>query len=278
MKARLQPGFTLIEMVTVIAVFAILTALVLANFNRGKQSEILRNAALTLVSDIRQTQNMSNVGTSIGICNEYDGNTDPASFVGSWGDCAIGAPCTKGGIVPAGHYFSCEATVPPGGFGIYLENGNATQYRIFADFSNENRFGATGIPAFYEGFLSTDSVIRTITLPDNVAIHGTQVVGQFTQNAGIVLPGVTTACINPAAPLTFTPPTEDLSFAWMQPEGKLFGIVHDQYPLTSGICPDYIFRILLQHTDTNSCRMITVNGTSGLVDEESNAACAFPPV
>lgn len=278
MKKRYQPGFTLIEMITVIAVFAILTALVLANFNRGKQSEILRNAALTLVSDIRQTQNMSNVGTSIGICNEYDGNPDPDTFIGSWGDCTVGAPCTKGGIIEAGHYFSCESTVPPGGFGIFIDSVDTTMYRIFGDFSNEIRFGSTGIPAFYEGPLNTDSLIRIVSLPEKVQIHGVQVAGQFSQNAGLVLPGVTTACINPATPLTLMPVSQKLSFAWMQPEGKLYGIMHNQYPVTSGICPDYIFRILLRHTDTNSCRMITVNGTSGLVDEESNAACAFPPV
>ncbi|PIS41238.1 MAG: type II secretion system protein GspG, partial [Candidatus Kerfeldbacteria bacterium CG08_land_8_20_14_0_20_42_7] len=54
---KVRRGFTLIEVVTVIGIFTLLSALVISNLQRGKQTQVLRETSQRLVDDVRQMQN-----------------------------------------------------------------------------------------------------------------------------------------------------------------------------------------------------------------------------
>jgi len=54
-----QKGFTLFEMLVVIAIIAIISILVLANYRQGQKTYALEQSAQKLVSDIRQVQGMA---------------------------------------------------------------------------------------------------------------------------------------------------------------------------------------------------------------------------
>jgi prepilin-type N-terminal cleavage/methylation domain-containing protein len=63
--SRKQAGFTLIEMLVVIFIIAILSALLFANYKTGQKKYTLIQASQQAVSNIRKAQNMAISGTDI---------------------------------------------------------------------------------------------------------------------------------------------------------------------------------------------------------------------
>jgi len=60
-----QKGFTLIELIVVMAIIVILTTLVLANYRDGQKRYALSQSAQQLASDLRRIQNMAMNGVGI---------------------------------------------------------------------------------------------------------------------------------------------------------------------------------------------------------------------
>lgn len=58
-KMRQKTGFTLIELIVVMAVMAILSAIFLASYRGGQKEYTLLGAVQLLVSDLRRTQNLA---------------------------------------------------------------------------------------------------------------------------------------------------------------------------------------------------------------------------
>lgn len=66
-----QAGFTLIEMLVVIFIIGILSALLFANYRTGEKRYILTQASHEVVSNIRKAQNMAISGTDIPGTSHY---------------------------------------------------------------------------------------------------------------------------------------------------------------------------------------------------------------
>ncbi len=89
-----ETGYSLVELLTVIAVIGIMTAIAASSYSESKRSAALEKAARELVSDLRRAQNMA-MNTAV-----FD----------------------NGGTL----------VVPAGGYGIHLAPSSAT-YTLFAD-------------------------------------------------------------------------------------------------------------------------------------------------
>lgn len=110
-------GFTLIELIIAMGIFALLLGLSLANFRRGQKMDDLKQATEEMVSNIRQVQNLGMSGKIIKVCEGGDNAGDL---------CDDNSQCNNG---------ECKPTVPEGGYGIYLtsEIGSSTNYKLYAD-------------------------------------------------------------------------------------------------------------------------------------------------
>ncbi|MFH1171723.1 MAG: type II secretion system protein [bacterium] len=91
-----QPrGYTLPELLVSIAVFGILTTMLIANFHRGSLADDLRVSSQTFAENLRTVQNLAMIGRSV----------------------LVGA----------------NTKVPPGGFGVSLPWISSKTYTLFAD-------------------------------------------------------------------------------------------------------------------------------------------------
>lgn len=269
-------GFTLIEVVTVMGIFALLAGIVISNMQRGKQSQVLREASQALVDNIRLVQNKTAVGTSFNICKRNEGVNET-----TYPDVYQGACSTVGDV--CSDQYTCARVFPLGGYGIFLDHSDFNSYTLFADFGAvEKRNGSYGIPVQYEGINDTDSLVQEVVLPEDVYIAAAWITPQFIQDAGLVYTQAgaelgETTCYNPSVPAEQNVKplgTGDISMAWIPPDVKMYTVVSDQ-PLY-GICPDYTVSILLEHRKAETCRVVIINGASGFIDEKSDASCTIP--
>jgi prepilin-type N-terminal cleavage/methylation domain-containing protein len=65
MDYNCQKGFTLIELITVMAILAIIFVSVLANYQNNKSEQALTQAVQKMVTDLREAQNMAMSGSEI---------------------------------------------------------------------------------------------------------------------------------------------------------------------------------------------------------------------
>ncbi len=280
-------GFTLIELSVVIAIMGILLAFVLANLQKGQRNTQLRMSAQQLVDDIRSAQNMTLVGTTIPVCRYVD-PTD-ANTIKYKEDCSqVGASCTD-------NAYTCTSIVPPGGFGIYFNKDQQDRYTIFGDYGKATRVNSLNNvyksnPVIYS--TEADSVVRIVPLPPNVNIDMIKITSQFDPPTGVT-------CILNGSSKTFYPwdgtngqQNSSVALAWTLPKGQLYAnfmninftnapnvpVTPPNCPCYLGVnnpCPDYLITIQMKQTQTLSCRTITINGASGLVDEVPGTACAL---
>jgi prepilin-type N-terminal cleavage/methylation domain-containing protein len=124
LQAGRRSGFTLIEMLVSMGIFAIITGLVIANFRGGKQGDELRIAAQLIGSEVRRTQTMA-VGAEV----------VPWCVGGS----NAGAVCLSGDSqCPGGE---CIRDVPRG-YGLRLSSSGPDTAKVigFADINGDGVF------------------------------------------------------------------------------------------------------------------------------------------
>ena len=106
-NVTMNKGFTIIELLVVISVIIILTAIVLISYRSGQQQFALQRSANKLAQDIRRTQEMAM----------------------SARECTHPTACPAGGV-------------PLGGYGIYMEKeaSQIRNYKIYADGDNNEKY------------------------------------------------------------------------------------------------------------------------------------------
>jgi prepilin-type N-terminal cleavage/methylation domain-containing protein len=122
MNTKNIAGFTIAELLVVIALVGILAVMVMVNFRSGEHSNNLRQAGTALLQDLRLAQNYTIGGSSLNYCSENE------SFPDDFGlNCEGDAGCS--GVVD-----SCVNGVPLGGYGINI--ASTENYTVFADTNN----------------------------------------------------------------------------------------------------------------------------------------------
>lgn len=131
MKRLQQQGFTIPELLVVLAIIGILTTIVMVNFRRGEHSTDLRRAGTELQQYFRFAQSYSIGGNSIKYCDRASDN--------------FGQPCENLTFCPSG---DCITAVPLGGYGIHITSPE-----------NYTLYGDTTQNSYYEGPSDDYSVI-----------------------------------------------------------------------------------------------------------------------
>jgi hypothetical protein len=272
---------------------------VVINYQRSGRSEQLRDVSLQVVSRIRESQNRTITGSTIPVC--YNQTTNVYSR-----DCAGPTDTCDGD--PG---FSCVTIVPPGGYGIYFysEGGVRNKYMLFADFLHEQRkvsgvvrigedfmsdkpyAGQVYASIYYDGDVSgnTDTVMSIDSLPNGIVVDEIRILKPFAEpsfertgrheiSTTNLIPFDCVA-VNPVIPAdqdnVYT------SLVWSSPRAELRVKPWSPEPPANNLnkyrnnapCLDYVVKILLKQTQNNTCRQITVNGASGLIDEFSAPNC-----
>ncbi len=119
-------GFTVMELLVALGIFAVISSIVMVNFNAGNRSSELRLGADLLASFIRDAEGRT-----------ASGSTACACVTG--GDVSTAQACSTGPVAcPSG----VETPVLPlGGWGLHAEQGGKT-VTVFADYNNDHRMNA----------------------------------------------------------------------------------------------------------------------------------------
>jgi prepilin-type N-terminal cleavage/methylation domain-containing protein len=233
MKRFSQLGFTLAEMLVVIALTGLLTIMVMANFKHGNYSNDLRQASTELLQNIRLAQNYTIGGNSINYCSEGDlahryhvctanTNTDCCSDINS---------CS--GI--------CKNGVPQGGYGIVIYSTD--NYKIFGDTNNDGVFSN---PPQYSEASDYIAVNKDISAKK---IHIKEFeLSSLAPPPSPVVPSTTNFIV-----VRFSPPEGTVHFYNGQSGAEIAATT-----LTISISSDNI---------PNICRHIVINSVSGQVSE-----------
>lgn len=124
-QRRAERGFTLIEMLLSMSIFAIVTAFVTANFRAGRQGDELRLSSQLVATAIRRAQTLAIAGQTVAFCRggTRDLQTCPS---GSSAECGGG---------------TCVVEVPRG-YGIRLSTALADERKVvlFADLDGDRAF------------------------------------------------------------------------------------------------------------------------------------------
>jgi len=288
------------ELSVTIAIFGILAGIVVINYQRSGRSEQLRDVSLQVVSRIREAQNRTITGSTIPVCYNQTSNVYSRSCSGPTDTCDGDAG------------FTCVNVVPPGGYGIYFysEVGVRNKYMQFADFLHEQRKDATGVlrvgedfmsdkpyagqvynSIYYDGIVSgsTDMTVSIDTLPSGIIVDEIRILKPFAEpvveRTGRHESGTNNlypfdcVTVDPVIPedqdnvytsLVWSSPRAELRVKPWSPEPPFnnLNLYRDNAP-----CVDYLVKILLKQTQNNTCRQITINGASGLIDEFSAPNC-----
>ena len=137
-------GFTLLEVLVVIAIFALIMASVLANFRAGEFSSQLALATDNVATEIRKIQSMTLSGTKTYVCMIADVMT---------------AVCEDN---PGACSGDCIEHVPFGGYGLKFDDGG-DQMTLFADINESGSYDPEerirDLPVSVTGRVSVASMI-----------------------------------------------------------------------------------------------------------------------
>lgn len=139
-------GFTIVELLVALGIFAVISSVVMVNFNAGNRNSELRLGADLLASFIRDAEARTAAGETACAC-VVGGDTSTALA------CAPGAVSCGSGVK--------TALIPLGGWGIHVQNAGKDA-TVFADFNNDHRMG-TGEAVRIERLSPSGGVeVRTI--------------------------------------------------------------------------------------------------------------------
>lgn len=143
MRLRPLAGFTLVELLISLSIFAVITGAVLANFRVGTQGDELRISAQIVASAIRRSQTAALGGQLAPLCS--GGIDDKKNCPHGDADCGGGGSCVN---------------VIPRGYGIRFDTEGAAHRRMttFID-GNGNRLFDEGEQLHSESVSSGPSVI-----------------------------------------------------------------------------------------------------------------------
>lgn len=121
-------GFTLVEVLIVMGIFAILSAMVLVRYNRGNEDSLLTRQVAVTIADIRLAQEQSAGGTTVRYCS-----VDTGKVCTNNADCSMGT-CNADSAPPGGMavLFSCPSNYNQQQL-YYAEAGTTTKYYTYAD-------------------------------------------------------------------------------------------------------------------------------------------------
>lgn len=125
MHSREQCGFTLVEMLVSISIFAVITAFTTANFRLARQGDEIRLASQLVGSAMRRAQTSAAAGETVWLC--HGGANDLKMCLN--GDAAL---CPSG---------TCAQEVPSG-YGIHVATVSPDSRKIvlFADLNNDKAY------------------------------------------------------------------------------------------------------------------------------------------
>lgn len=121
-------GFTMIEMLISLSIFAVVTAFVTANFRAGRQSDEIRLSSQLVATAIRRAQTLAIAGQASPSC--VGGANDKKMCLGG-----TAAECPSG---------ACVIDVPKGGYGIRLTTVSPDSRKVilFADLDGDRAYDA----------------------------------------------------------------------------------------------------------------------------------------
>lgn len=93
-KIRSPRGFTIVEMLISLSIFAVITVMAVANFRAGAQGDELRVSARLVASTVRRAQTQAIAGSSVFFCR---GGSDEGKVcaTGDDLDCGGGGTCVR---------------------------------------------------------------------------------------------------------------------------------------------------------------------------------------
>ncbi len=130
---------TIIELLVSVAIFAILTTVVIFNFRSANHASNLRQNAAELMENLRRLQTMSISGAVVGICSNFAS----AGITPCQVDVACGFNVTCG-------------VVPKGGYGLYI--GASSIYKLFADLDGDGSYSAADYTLLRGDVMMSDKV------------------------------------------------------------------------------------------------------------------------
>lgn len=236
------------ELIISIAIFVIISTIVMNNFRQGQKLDDLRTGAVEMVSNFREVQTLGMSGQVVNVCNGGSNNLS---------SCSVNADCDSGvcGLVPVGGFGITISPVYDQVNYVTCYNASSTldcpnTYTLFADLGGTaGKFDiGTDIPVAGKS---------NYALPKNVRIRDFHVFCSWQDAPGfIVCPNTTPYGIN----VSFRPP---------KPTPYFFS----QYSEDAKIFAEQTIKIMLEYGETGKCRMVEVNGISGEISDLPDANC-----
>ena len=228
-------GFTLMETIVSMAIFAILLTLVFANFRQSEKQDDLSQSAVELAGNLRKVQNLGMSGQVTKYCKT--GSEEKLNHA-----CINHSECGDNG--------KCDFGVPKGGYGIHFDQeGELKNYTLFIDLSGDLKYDTNEVE---------DDVLPG---GKDYQLKGKVVVLDYDLRCAFQVPS-SWGC--PAA-------SDNLDVLFMPPKPTPWATTYNA--TFSGTYEEEKVYILLKHPEINKCARVSVNGFSGDVSVEPDDDC-----
>ena len=181
-------GFTLPELLVVIALIGVLTTFVMVNFQRGERANKLKRAGTEVQQNIRLSQTYSIAGNSVRYCS----SASPSDKM--FKPCNLDAWCDGG---------SCITGVPLGGYGVHFDT--PTQYVVFGD-----TYGDPMANHYYDGVGDDYTIIENHLSNEGISVARIK----FGEESSFIPSG------SNYVDITFEPPTGKVHFYHNETEAR----------------------------------------------------------